>query len=27
MDAKREAREELGREREAGLWVGEEDDE
>lgn len=27
MDAKREAREELGREREAGLWVGEEEDE
>jgi GTP-binding protein len=27
MDAKREAREELGREREAGLWVGEEDEE
>ncbi|MFZ4078067.1 MAG: GTPase ObgE [Microbacteriaceae bacterium] len=27
MDAKREAREELGRERDAGLWVGEEDDE
>ncbi|NBX23586.1 MAG: GTPase ObgE [Microbacteriaceae bacterium] len=27
MDAKREAREELGREREAGLWVGKEEDE